>query len=145
FISDGLRLVGKLVITATGVGHRFPTYVTPEVWLRVDQVDGEGLAIEDTRREGLVARRVNIAERSELFDTRLLPGESKTLLYDEPLHPEARAIVARVEVWPDAAYERVYEGYLDDGWGNASLIAEALARGKAARFVAWEQRVELPE
>ncbi len=145
FISDGLRLVGKLVVTATGAGHRFPTYVTPEVWLRVDQVDADGLAIEGTRVEAVIGRRVNIPERSELFDTRLLPGESKTLLYDDALHPESRAIVAKVEVWPDAAYERVYEGYLDDDWGNATLIAEALANGKSARFVAWEERVELPE
>ncbi len=144
FISDGQRLVGKLVVTATGVGHRFPTYVTPEVWLRVGQVDAAGLTIEDTRVDGIIGRRVNLEDRTELFDTRLLPGESKTLLYDRPLHAECVAVVSSVEVWPDAGYERVYEAKIADGWGDLTLLAEALRRAKAARFVAFEQRVDLP-
>lgn len=116
FISNGDRMVGKLALRATDVGHRWPTLASREQVLQIEQVDRGGLGLEGSLREGIVGRRLG-ADSRELFDTRLMPGEEKTLLYEARLDPDATAMVARVIRY---------------------------ASGSDAPLLLWEQRVELP-
>lgn len=135
-----------LTVTNTGAGHRLPTYTTPQLTLVVEQVDAAGKALPGTAQEGAVARRLKPDLSTELFDTRLLPGESHTLRYDLPLRAEAHALRARVECWPDEAYRRFYEIKLRDPAyapkGRAQIEA-ALANSVASRFVAWTDDLPL--
>lgn len=116
FISNGDRLVGKLTVRATAVGHRLPTVPNHELLMQIEQVDRGKLGLDDTRSEGILGRRLTDAGR-ELFDTRLMPGESKILHYESRLDRDAAAIVARL---------LKYTG------------------GSEGPIVFWEQRVELP-
>ena len=102
FISDGEKLVGKLDFTATEVGQRLPTRPGPELWLEIAQLDRAGLELEGTVRQGVVGRRMS-SGGSELFDTRLFPGEKRTLAYDARLDADASAVVARVRISKDGA------------------------------------------
>lgn len=100
-------LFGSLSITNVGAGHRFPTYTEPQVNLILEQLDAHGKPLPDTRIEGAVGRHVTEEMDKELYDTRLLPGETFRLSYAHRLHAGAKTLVARVEVWPDEAY-RLY-------------------------------------
>lgn len=145
FMTDGGLIVGKLTVQATeAVGHRLPTYTTPELWLTIDQLDHEGLVLPGTHREGVIGRRMNADNSEEVFDTRLFPGESKTLRYEAQLDDDCTSLMARIEVRPDAAYELRYAGWIEEGKGDAAQLKAALDAAKAARYVAWQERVVLP-
>lgn len=132
FMTQGTEVAGKLTVSNTGAGHRLPTTAGPELVLTIDQLDGAALPIPGTHAEGIIGRRLDDAATIELFDTRLLPGESKILPYITSLHPDARAFRARVECRPEAAALRK--------WPDAV----AAARTDAVNFTAWEEIVRLP-
>ncbi|GDX83043.1 hypothetical protein LBMAG42_48540 [Deltaproteobacteria bacterium] len=145
FMTDGGLIVGKLTVTASeAVGHRLPTYTTPELWLTIDQLDHDGLVLPGTHREGVIGRRMSADNTEEQFDTRLFPGESKILVYEAQLEEDCTSLIARVEVRPDAAYELRYAGWIEQGKGDESQLKSALEAAKAARYVAWQERVVLP-
>jgi hypothetical protein len=143
---DG-HLVGALDITNTGAGHRFPTYTTPQITLRVEQVDAAGVPIPGTAIEGALARRLTPDLKQELFDTRLLPGESHTLAYDRPLAAGAVAVRATVACWPDEGYRRFDTIEAEDPSRPPeaqALLQVALDHTLASRFLAWEEVRPLP-
>src|SRR5205823_6387245 len=78
-LDDAPRVPGgvaaRLVIENSGVGHRFPTYVTPLVLLRGELVDAAGHALAGTRVERRIGREVTLDLEREVSDTRLAPGE----------------------------------------------------------------------
>nr|VFK50651.1 MAG: Cytochrome c554 and c-prime [Candidatus Kentron sp. TUN] len=128
-------------LTNTGVGHRLPTYVTPEIRLEAYQQDTNGDRIPGTGQVEWIARKVNIDLTREHFDTRLSPGQTATLAYQKPLSPHANMLVTRVYVAPDAFYTRIYEALLDielDGKG-AVLIRKALMESKTSGFSIYEK------
>lgn len=136
-----------LTVTNTGAAHRMPTYSTPQLTLVIEQVDATGETIAGTAVQRAIARYLKPDLSEELFDTRLLPGESLTLTYDRAPSPTATALRARVECWPDEAYRRFYTIKLKDpayGPQGRSAIEAALANSVASRFVAWEGTLPLP-
>jgi len=54
------KVTGVLSLSNTGVGHRFPTYLTPRVVLEAYQRDARGELIAGTRRESVIARQVSM-------------------------------------------------------------------------------------
>lgn len=100
-------LKASLSLTNVGAGHRLPTYIEPQIMLFIDQLDSLGNLIPGTRREGIIARKVTEEMDQEIFDTRLMPGETYTLKYSISKSPKAATLMASVEVWPDEAY-RLY-------------------------------------
>lgn len=106
-------LKATLSLTNVGAGHRLPTYIVPQIVLILTQVDAAGDTLPNTRMEGIIARKVTEAMDEELFDTRLMPGEKFTLNYGRELHPSAKTLVARIEVWPDEAYRRYFKKMLE--------------------------------
>jgi len=132
-----------LTLANTRTGHRLPTYTTPEIKLILVQVDAEGQELERSHREGSVGRRITPNLREELWDTRLLPGESYTLPYAVRRQPGAVAVVARVEVWPDEAYRRFYEIKLrkpENYPTGEAMIREAMQNSIDSRYTLWEER-----
>lgn len=51
----------------TGVGHYFPTYVTPKVFLRMDFVDAQGRQVKGSLREAVIGREATLDLSRELF------------------------------------------------------------------------------
>jgi len=133
------RVQGALVLAAEGVGHRFPTYVTPRVFLAVWQEDAEGEALPDTRVEATLGREIDFSTSPwrEVFDTRLAPGETVKLDYDRPRHARAARLAARVTVDPGHHYRGVFRSLLGslETAEARERIAEALRRAEAARYV----------
>jgi hypothetical protein len=100
--SAGGRVAARMTLTNVDVGHAFPTYVVPQVWMRIELVDDQGAIRGSSER--LVARTVSFAagEWSQVADTRLFPDQTATLTYDGPIPPGVRTAVGRVIVLPDA-------------------------------------------
>jgi hypothetical protein len=91
----------SMTLTNIGAGHYLPTYVVPEIWMRIEVNDGAGatLALAEHR----IARKVKFenGDWTQTSDTRLAPDQTVTLEYKGPLPPAAVTIVGRVIVLPD--------------------------------------------
>jgi hypothetical protein len=48
------RVHATLAITNSGVGHYFPTYLTPKVFLRMDLLDAQGRPVKGSLREAVI-------------------------------------------------------------------------------------------
>jgi hypothetical protein len=148
-VDDGARVAGRvaarLVVENTGVGHRFPTYVTPLVIMRAELVDAGGRAVPGTRVEQRIGREVTLDLARELSDTRLAPGERAELGYARAL--EATAVAARfsVIVYPDAFYSAFFEALLRQGAGRGEDdVRRALAETRRSAFAVFEELVSPP-
>ena len=145
-LDDAPRVPGgvaaRLVIENSGVGHRFPTYVTPLVLLRAELVDAAGHALAGTRVERRIGREVTLDLEREVSDTRLAPGERAELVYARAL--EAGAVAARfsVVVYPDAFYTAFFEALLRQGAGRGEDdVRRALGETRRSAFTVFEARV----
>lgn len=134
---DGERLQARAHVTNVGAGHYFPTYVVPEAVLTLDLVNtGRRQRVELAR--AIVARRANVDLTEELFDSRLAPGETRTLTA-EFRRPTGSgwAIESRMAVRPGEHYERSFKHALAqvemDGETRA-LLREALDQVKSRRY-----------
>jgi hypothetical protein len=134
-----------LRVQNTGVGHAFPTYVTPRVVMRVEQVDAADRTIAGTRVERTIERAIELDLSREIRDTRLLPGQAAALEYRR--RADANAVRARVSVIvePDAFYERFFEAILaqEPGHRGAAQLREALADTRRSPFSIFERDIPL--
>ena len=138
-----IRLDGaRLVVENSGVGHRFPTYVTPLVILRAELVDRGGQALRGTRVEQRIGREVTLDLEREISDTRLAPGERAELAYTHG--PVEGAVAARfsVLVYPDAFYTGFFEALLRQGAGRGEEdVRRALDETRRSAFTVFEALV----
>ncbi|MBI4984496.1 MAG: hypothetical protein HZC24_03905 [Rhodocyclales bacterium] len=138
---DGV-VAAELSIANVGVGHAFPTYVTPRVVVEIGQADRAGKPLAATVERHLIARDVSLDLATEHADTRLLPDESRRYAYRRPRDARAAALVFRIVVAPDDFYARFYRASLRDPdvrKGRAAL-REALRRAEASSYVLFESR-----
>jgi cytochrome c554/c'-like protein len=136
----GGQIASELQITNHGVGHAFPTYVTPHVVVEIGQQAADGKLIPNTVERHLIARDVTLDLTAERADTRIMPDEVRRYAYRRPLHPRARGLVVRITVEPDAFYADFYRATLRDpslGKGRAAL-REALRRAEATPYVLYQ-------
>jgi hypothetical protein len=137
-------LSATLRVESSGVGHAFPTYVTPRVVLAAELVDGGGRVRPGSRREHVIEREITLDLAREVSDTRLAPGESAVLRYQQRL--DAAGLRARftVVVHPDAFYTRFYTALLEQGAGRGEArIREALAATRRSPFAVFAREVPL--
>jgi hypothetical protein len=145
--SDSLS--ANLSLTNVGAGHRFPTYIEPQIVLYLEQADAKGQPIADTKVEKYIGRKVTEDMETELFDTRLMPGETFHVDYRKPLDPKAKTLLARVEVWPDEAYRLYFIKMLETPNLRPTMPAVITEMEKAikldtdSRYLLWEQRTPL--
>ena len=104
---------GNLTITNTGVGHMFPTYVTPSVTVSGFLTDKNGTVIEASVSTAVIGRRITLDLSQELFDTRIAPDENFEFLYSTPNTPLATELVFEVRVAPDEFYNRFFASMLE--------------------------------
>jgi hypothetical protein len=133
-----------LRVENSGVGHAFPTYVTPLVVLRAEALDGEGRPRPATRREARIAREVALDLSQEIADTRLAPGQAAELAFPRDGAPPGTRVRFTVTVYPDAFYTAFYEALLAQGAGRGEAqIREALAASRRSAFVLFVRDVVL--
>jgi Cytochrome c554 and c-prime len=142
--SGGDRVVGTLSVTNTGVGHAFPTYVTPRVVLRGELLDVDGQVVPGSRQETAIARDVTLDLAAEVSDTRLLPGETAVLEYRRRPGAPGGRVRFSVVVYPDWFYTRFFDALLRQGAGRgAAEISEALSATRRSSFTVFAQDVAL--
>jgi len=134
-----------LRVENSGVGHAFPTYVTPLVVLRAELIDGTGQPVDGSRREHVIARRVAMDLSREVSDTRLLPGERAELRWTRRAVPVEQRLRLSVVVYPDAFYTRFFESVLAQGAGRgAAQIRQALETSRRSEFTVFERELAPP-
>lgn len=137
----------RFSIRNTGVGHAFPTYVTPKVVMNAVALDNEGREIPDSRRSRTIERSVRFDGNQwiEISDTRLMPGQSASL---DIGWPKSGRIRVWLEVFPDNYYEtQVYPSILAGAPRNseaAKLIAMAKEDASHGSFRLFQSEVHIP-
>lgn len=103
FESDPRRsdIKARMTLTNAGAGHYLPTYVVPEIWMRIEVRNSAGVTVAFA--EHRIARKVTFVngEWTQTSDTRLGPDETATLEYTGPIPRDAAVITGRVFVLPD--------------------------------------------
>ncbi len=138
----------RLELTNSGVGHAFPTYVTPKVVIHAVALDAEGTPQPDTAVSYVIQRTVGFAGGRwvENSDTRLLPGETASL---ELLWQDSDRIRMWLEIHPDDYYDhQVYAqllGNLPAEGAAARLIAKADSRASTSGYRLFETELKRPD
>lgn len=142
---DG-RLVSRMTVTNSGVGHFFPTYVTPQVVIRAFQQDAGGRKLAGTDRAFVIARQVTQDLGREIADTRIPPDGQAVFDYRVPRQRGAKELIWQVQVQPDAFYLELYEGLLRSPQvGNGrQLIRQARDNAAASPYQLYSTRLPLP-
>lgn len=143
--SSAARVTALFAITNSGVGHAFPTYVTPKVIVEIGQAAADGTLLPATVEHHLIARDVSLDLSEERADTRILPDETRRYDYDQPRAIGAVAVVARIRIEPDAFYAEFYRATLRDPdltRGREAIVA-ALRDAERSGYVLYESRQEL--
>lgn len=144
---SGTALSGQMTMTNTGTGHRFPTYVTPQVVMQGYQQSAAGELLPGTDSYFVVARRVALDLSAEIFDTRLAPDQTALLDYRLPRHPLAQTLMFRIWVEPDTFYQQFFSSrlkYAQPGPAN-EMLQDALKATAESRFTLFEKRLVLPQ
>ncbi len=136
-------------VTNAAVGHKFPSYVTPKVFVRAVRLGETRSVLPGTQRETIIGWDVRSegGQWKEYFDTRVAPGESfrHTFKWTRPL--QAQKVRAWVEVHPDYFYHvQFYPAYLSGGGlslESRRLVAEALRESGRTSYTLFEKRIPL--
>ena len=140
------RIETRTTLTNTNTGHAFPTYIVPEVWMRIEMVNQYGLG--QVVAERLIGRRVRYqrGEWTELGDTRLDQDETAALDYAGAIPPDAVALVASVVVRPDAFHVGSLASHLRDTRSSASRRSyeHALAEMRNSDYVLFKREWRVP-
>ena len=118
------KVRAKIYIKNKWVGHYFPTYVAPAVFVRFMILDSDEKLIEDSWYQTSIMRHVILdgANSREVFDTRIPPDQTYIHEYEYPFSKNLSELYAEIEVHPDWYYHNhVYKPML----GNNSLQGEA--------------------
>lgn len=126
------QLVSRMSVANTGVGHFFPTYVTPRVVIRAFQQDAAGRKLSGTEQEFVIGRQITLDLSREIADTRIAPDGKAAFDYRGARHRGATDLVWQVEVQPDAFYLEFYKALLRDPLAGKSRQLIVQARDSAA-------------
>ena len=138
------KLTARLTITSTGVGHDFPTYVTPRVLVRAELLDAAGESVPGSLEERAIGREVPLDLSREIADTRIPAGGRFTLDYARQLDRPGLRLRVSVTVFPDHFYTGFFESLLDSGAGDGDAqIREALDATRRSAFVIFDRDVPL--
>ncbi|HEY9200693.1 MAG TPA: multiheme c-type cytochrome [Gammaproteobacteria bacterium] len=127
----------QALVTNSGAGHHFPTYMVPEIVLHLEVLDSEGKARELVRH--IIGWRVNLALTEEIFDQRLASGESVRLNGELQNIANYRQLRLRISVAPRQHYVRTFEDYLQHNRSKLqpetlSLLQQSIQESRAAGY-----------
>jgi len=140
----GERVTARLTVASIGVGHSFPTYVTPRVLVRAQLLDGSGEPVPESLEERAIGRDVPLDLSREIADTRIPAGGRFILDYARRLPATGLRLRVTVTVYPDHFYTGFFESLLASGaGGGADQIREALEATRRSAFVLFDRDVPL--
>jgi hypothetical protein len=140
---DGIQ--ATVSITNSGVGHYFPTYVTPKIIIAVELVDQAGLRVPGSSREERIGRDATIDLMEELYDTRIPPGKTHTFRYLGTIDRPGLRLRASVTVAPDDFYVKFFEAILPEAKTRKARewLQQALREARASSFVLFNDERDL--
>ena len=142
--APGGELAAKIRITNSGVGHYFPTYVTPKVLVEAYLLDAAGEAIGATVQQAVIGREITLDLTEELYDTRIPPDETLTLDYVEAVPSGASGLQVDITVFPDHFYTGFFEAAVEGATGTSrQLLAQALAKTRNSPYIVYEHTAPL--
>lgn len=135
----------QIVVTNSGAGHYFPTYVTPKVFVQAHLLDAQGHMLGDTAQEAVIGRDITLDLSTENFDTRIAPDASRTITYEQDVPPGATTLRVRIVVHPDHFYRQFFEAVLANGGGGKgrALLQQALEKAESSPFTVYERDIAL--
>jgi hypothetical protein len=140
----GDQVEARITLTATGVGHHFPTYVTPRVVVRAVLVESGGREAPGSAEERAIARDVSLDLSRELFDTRVPAGRQFVFDYRRRVERTGMSLRVHVTVYPDHFYTRFFESLVASGAGRGKPeIQTALAATRRSTFELYRRDVPL--
>jgi len=143
-VRPGDELTAAFTIRNTGVGHFFPTYVTPRVVVSMELLDASGGPIKGSRVEQGIGRDVPLDLSREIADTRIPPGGRFAFTYRRRLDEAAAQLSTKVTMYPDHFYTGFFESLLENGAGaGESHIRQALEGTRRSPFVVYERNIPL--
>jgi hypothetical protein len=132
-------------VASVAVGHKFPTYVTPKVFVRAALVDQAGKILPGTQTEKIIGwdARFEGGQWKEFFDTRIPPGGKFQHAFGWARDRRAKGIRAWVEVHPDHFYHvHFYPAYLTSGTLSLEgrrLVEKALEESGKSSYILFEK------
>jgi len=148
-LAEESYLPGELVdatisITNTGVGHKFPTYITPKVFVRGKLFTEMGEQIESSLQEYIIGWE-SYDLSVEAYDTRLSPGQQIQISYQYPLSDNSTRLQIEVVVDPDHWYRRFYQSILNGDVSDESrkILNDALDLSQHSSFSIFNQDFNL--
>ena len=148
-LAAGRSLELVINVTNAAVGHKFPTYITPKVFVRAELLDERGENLPGTKQERIIGwdARFDGGEWKEYFDTRISPGETSQNKFTWNRLIRAKKVRAWVEVHPDHFYHvHFYPAHLKGGNLSAEgrkLIEKALEESGATSYTIFEELIPL--
>jgi hypothetical protein len=140
----GDLLKATLVIATPGIGHAFPTYVTPQVRVRAELVDADNLPVAGSVEERVIGRQVPLDLSREISDTRIQPGGRFILAYARRLMGAGLRLRVTVTVLPDEFYTRFFDALLVAGAGEGEAeIREALEATRRSPYTLYANELPL--
>lgn len=140
----GDTLRARLTVANTGVGHAFPTYVTPRVVVRAELLDASGERVAGSLEERAIGREVPLDLSREIADTRIPAGGRFVLAYARRIDRPGCRVRVTVTVYPDHFYTGFFTALLDSGAGEGEAqIREALEATRRSAFVVFQQEMPL--
>jgi len=140
---EGGRVQATLVITNSGVGHYFPTYLTPKVFLRMDLVDAQGRPVKGSFKEAVIGRDAPLDLSRELYDARLAPKASFTMKEAWKIDRPGFKLRARVVVEPDHFYTKFFQASIVQAERGKAQLREALRQTRRSSFTIFSREVPL--
>jgi hypothetical protein len=147
-LNQAIPLEATVEVVNAAVGHKFPTYITPKVFVRAALLDDRNQTLIGTQQEHIIGwdARFEGGEWKEYFDTRIPPGEKFQAVFKWAPAPRARKIRAWVEVHPDHFYHvHFYPSYLNSpniSREGGALIQNAV-RDSSRTYVIYETAIPL--
>ena len=137
----GETLQATIQLTNHGVGHFFPTYVTPKVFIRFWLEDRAGKIVPGSFAEKPIGREVSLDLSREIYDTRIPPGESRQWNYRKRIERPGLRLRTQVIVYPDHFYTRFFRAVLSQYTEGRErrLIQKALEETQKSRFTVFDQ------
>lgn len=144
-VKENRILETRLTIMNSGVGHNFPTYVTPLVVVRGFLEDRNGEEVKGTLKEEFVGRMVTLDLSSEIYDTRIAPGGSFKFTYKtNEKNASGNKMVLEVKVFPDMFYNGLYRSLLRSGnYSDKNSIEKAIKATEESVYVLYRKELEL--
>jgi len=135
--------LATLTMTSIHIGHAFPTYVTPKIWVKAEALDAEGDVLQHWK--WAIVREIAYDNGwMETQDTRLMPGESRIFVAND-LRENVKSVRFSVDVVPDAYYKGLYESLLSNDLQPAAkkLITKALSDANSNDYRLYEKSLKM--